>query len=148
VDLTAILRELIRDTAASRVTVRLDVAGMSFPVVAEVCDPGDPGVRPIAGLNDIDQRKAETVRHLMTTLKPLIQDDVATAEIAPPPALLSQYGARAQMLSPIVRNSSLLGYISVHQSGGPREWAGADREALRQATARVGRYFGADDSGG
>jgi GAF domain-containing protein len=148
VDLTAILRELIRDTAASRATVRLDVAGMSFPVVAEVCDPSDPGICPIAGLNEIDQRKAETVQYLMTTLEPLIQDDIAAAEIAPPPALLSQYGARAQMLSPIVRNFSLLGYISVHQSARPRAWTAADREALRQATERVGGYFGADGSGG
>jgi maleate isomerase len=146
-DLTEILRELIRDTAASRATVRLDVVGMSFPVVAEFCDPSQPGVRPIAGLNDIDQRKAKTVQHLMTTLRPLIQEDLGTAEIAPPAALLNQYGARAQMLSPLVRNSALLGYISVHQSGRPRVWTDADIEALRRATAQVGRYFGATDSG-
>jgi maleate isomerase len=137
-DLTGIVRTLLATTGASRATVRLDVAGMSFPVVAEAVVPG---VRAIGGNNTIDQRKVATVRYLLETHEMLIQTDLETAEPAPPRALLDLYETRAQMLSPILRGEQLIGYISVHQCGGAREWAAADIRALRTATEEVSAYF-------
>jgi maleate isomerase len=138
VDLNRVLRELLRETEASRATIRLDVTGMSFPVVAEAL--GD-GVRPIAGNNTIDQRNVATVKHILATRDILVQPDLEHTDLAPPSALLGLYAARAQMLAPILRGEQVIGYISLHQCGRAREWTPTDIRSLRRVTAEVASYF-------
>jgi maleate isomerase len=137
-DLSRMLRDLLRATRASRATIRLDVAGMSFPVVAEALRGP---VRAIAGNNTIDQRSVATVRHMLATRDILVQPDLEHADVAPPPALLEIYAARAQMLAPILHGEQVIGYVSVHQCGHAREWTPADIRSLRRVTDDVASYF-------
>ena len=129
-----LIEQLRERTGASRTTLRLDTPGNVFPVVAESCAPG---VRSIRDDETMDLRRAGTVLHLQRTLSPLIQDDTMDADPPPPPELIELYGARAQMLGPIVEGGSLAGIISVHHGPEPRRWTAADRAHLEAAVARV-----------
>jgi maleate isomerase len=54
----------------------------------------------------------------------------------PPQALVDVYGVHAQMLSPVVRDGEMTGWISAH-SLDEREWTEHDTTALAAATERV-----------
>ena len=66
-----------------------------------------------------------------------MQDDLANAEPAAPPALIANYGVKAQMLAPVVREGRLDGWISVHETAAPRQWTVQDQAAAENAVARV-----------
>jgi len=129
-----VLRDLLTGTAASRVTLRLDVAGMNFPVVAEAVD----GVAPLSGAHSLDQRNLATVQYLFRTHDVLVQDDCRVAEPPPPAALVDVYGVRAQMLAPLLHRGTVLGWISVHDCTGTRSWSEADVSSLRTAVREIG----------
>jgi maleate isomerase len=132
-DPSRVLRELLTDMAASRVTLRLDVAGMNFPVVAEAVD----GVAPLSGLHSLDQRNLATVRYLFRTHDVLVQDDCQGADPPPPAALVDAYGVKAQMLAPLLYSGTVLGWVSVHDCTKARSWTRADVGLLRAAVAEI-----------
>lgn len=139
--LDPIVRDLLAATGASRVTVRADLPGATFPVVAEACAPG---VRSIAGPSTIDLRAAATFRHLERTLGTLVQDDLLATETPPPPELIARYGARAQMLAAVPLDGRLAAFVSVHHGPDPRSWSPHDVAALHEAAARVGEALARD----
>jgi len=96
-----IVEKLLADVGASRVTVRLDRPDAVFPVVAEAMAPG---INSIAGATTIDLKAAPTFVFLADEKPPLIQSDLLDTDVPAPQALLDLYGARAQMLAPILRN--------------------------------------------
>jgi len=128
------IQALLQRTGASRTTLRLDRPDAFFPVVAEALAPG---VRSIAGDTSIDLRASATFQWLERERTLLIQPDLLAADPAPPAELLELYGARAQMLAPVVRDGALLGVVSVHHSPGPRTWTDGDIAALEQAVEEV-----------
>lgn len=130
----AIVDELHAATAASRVTIRVETPGAVLPIVAEALAPGIPSLQ---GPSTIDLRAAPTVRHLAETLGTLVQDDLLDTDTPPPPELIAQYGARAQMLAAVGIDGQLAAIVSVHYSPGPRHWTPADRAALDAAAART-----------
>ncbi len=129
-----IVEELLRDTGASRTTLRLDSPDAVFPVVAEALAPG---IGSIAGDSSIDLRAAPTFQFLDRERRLLIQPDLLDADPAPPAELIAHYGARAQMLAPIVQDERLVGILSVHYAPGPREWTAEDVAVLERASERV-----------
>lgn len=130
----AIVEELLAQTGASRTTLRLDRPEETFPVVAEALAPG---VRSIRGDSSIDLRAAPTFQFLEREQRPLVQDDLLAADPPPPPELIELYGARAQMVAPIVQGGRLAGIVSVHYAPGPRPWSGEDVATLERAARRV-----------
>ena len=134
---------LLRATAGSRVTIRLERPGETLPIVAEALAPGIPSLQ---GPSTIDLRAAPTVRYLAETLGTLIQDDLLAAETPPPPELIQQYGARAQMLAAVGVDGKLAAIVSVHYSPGPRHWTAVEVAALEAAAARVGEIIRAGAS--
>jgi maleate isomerase len=130
----AIVEQLLADTGASRTTLRLDTPDAVFPVAAEALAPG---VNSIANATSIDLRGAPTFQYLDRERSLLIQSDLLEAEVAPPPALIAQYGARAQMLAPIVRDDQMVGILSVHYAPGPRDWTPEDVAALERARDEI-----------
>ena len=134
VSLQEIVEELLRETGASRTTVRLDSADTFFPVVAEALAPG---VGSIAGDTSIDLQASQTFQFLARERRLLIQADLLDADPAPPPELIERYGARAQMVAPIVRAERLVGILSVHHAPGPREWTAGEIAALERASEQV-----------
>ena len=132
----ATVEQLLERTQASRTTLRLDRSEGFFPVVAEAVAPG---VRSIADDTTIDLRASATFRFLEEERGLLIQPDLLAANPAPPAELIELYGARAQMLAPVVSQDRLVGIVSVHYSDGPRSWADEDVAALEEAVAQVER---------
>jgi maleate isomerase len=129
-----IVEELLLATEASRTTLRLDRAGAVYPVAAEALAPG---IGSIAGDTTIDLRASATFRFLDRERRLLIQPDLLAADPAPPPELIAAYGAKAQMVAPVVRDERLLGILSVHYAPGPREWTAEDVAALERAVEQV-----------
>ena len=119
---------------ASRVTLRLDTPGKNFPAVAEALDEG---VRAIRRDDSLDQRNAPTARWLMEHRDLLVQPDCETAEPPPPRALIDAYGVRAQVLTPIVEDDSVVGWISVHETRGRRHWTAHELAAIRRASRAI-----------
>ena len=137
----AITDDLLANTGASRVTIRIEDTDGSFPVVAESRSLGTPS---LFGGSVGDLRAAPTFRYLEQERRVLVQDDLENADPAPPADLIRTYGARAQMLAPIFAGERLVGIVSVHQSEGPRAWAPVDVEALEGAAEKVTRAIAAD----
>jgi maleate isomerase len=132
--LQEIAEELLGQTRASRVTVRLDTPGEVFPVVAEALDEN---ARSIAGDSSIDLRGAATFKFLESEKRNLIQEDCAAGEFPAPPELIEFYGVKAQMLAPILRDDRLSGILSVHYAPATRVWTSEDVAALDSAAARI-----------
>lgn len=136
-DISRALRDLLARTEASRVTLRLDVVGMNFPVVGEAVD----SVAVLSGNHSLDQRNLDTVQYLLRTHDVLIQDDCSTAEPAPPAALIGAYGVKAQMLAPVLREHRVLGWVSVHDCVRARTWRDSDVTALQDTVDLICRTF-------
>jgi maleate isomerase len=124
----ATIETLLQRTGASRTTLRLDRPEGFFPVVAEALAPG---IRSIADDTSIDLGASPTFQSLERERRLLAADP------APPTELIELYGARAQMLAPVVRDDALAGIVSVHYAQGPREWTDDDVAALEEAAAQV-----------
>ena len=137
--LDAILAALRDATGAARVTLRLDVPRRRLHSDDVAAEALAPGVTSLRGHTSIDQRAAGTIRWLDANRRILIQPDLRGADPAPPRELVELYGATAQMLGPIVRDDRLVGWVSIHHAGGPRQWRAEDVAALETAMRAVHR---------
>jgi GAF domain-containing protein len=124
------LEQLRSALAVARVTLRLDVSGLNFPVIGEALAHG---TRSIRHDDTVDQRGAATAQWVMRHRNTLVQPDVLDTDPPPPQALVELYGVAAQILSPVMRDGSVVGWVSVHASS-PREWSAHDVD-LVDATA-------------
>jgi maleate isomerase len=124
------LEQLRSALAVARVTLRLDVSGLNFPVIGEALAHG---TRSIRHDDTVDQRGAATAQWVMRHRQTLVQPDVLGTDPPPPQALVELYGVAAQILSPVLRDRSVVGWVSVHARS-PREWSAHDVD-LVDATA-------------
>lgn len=108
--------------------------GRNFPAVAEALGEG---VEPIRQDESLDQRNAPTARWLMEHHEMLVQPDTATADPAPPQALVDAYQVKAQVLSPLVESGRVAGWVSVHETRGRRQWTAHEIEAIRETTRAI-----------
>lgn len=130
-----LMDELREKTNASRTTLRIDdVEGKVFPVKAESLGPG---INSIAGDDTIPIRESKTFQWLDRERRTFVQDDIMASDVAPAPALMQKYGAKAQMLAPLVRDGELEGIISVHYAPSARDWSDEDVAALEDVQRRV-----------
>jgi GAF domain-containing protein len=131
---------LLAATGASRVTVRADVPGADFPVVAEALAPG------VASLRDdhsVQSANAPTPRKLRRDRQIVVVDDCAGIGAIDPEydddgfrAMLVRYGGLAAFIAaPVLRGGDYAGVIAVHQLGAPRRWRDSDLEAVRELVA-------------
>jgi GAF domain-containing protein len=131
-----LLAELLRETGASRSTLRLDDAAYGFhsdDVVAEALAPGEESMRGAGGIN---HRAAETAQWLETHRTLLVQDHFDSGPAAPE-KLRQYYRVKAQMLAPVIREGRLDGWVSIHEAKAPRKWSEADKAAIRAAAQAV-----------
>jgi maleate isomerase len=75
----------------------------------------------------------------------LVQRDLVGADPACHPELMQIYGTLAQMLAPLVRANELIGWISVHHAGGPRDWQPNEVDALSQTAGWFTRWLEQDE---
>jgi maleate isomerase len=128
--LQPIVEDLLRAVDASRVTIRLDTPGQTFPIRAEALAPG---VDTLRNATEIDLRASATFIYLDTEQRNLIQSDCSAGDYPAPPALMAIYGVKAQMLAPLVRDGKMIGILSVHYASAQREWSESDVAALDAA---------------
>ena len=119
---------------ALRVTIRLDdTPGAELPVKAEALAPG---ALAIAAILLPGVRDSATARWVERERRVLVQDDIAASATTPVRQLVEQFGARAQLLAPILQEGALIGLLSVH-SGQVRAWSAAEVAEAEQAAAEV-----------
>lgn len=133
--LEAIVDELRVQLGASRVTLRLAVPDEIYPVVAEACATGIRSIKGDGAVGDL--RDVATYQYVEREHKILIQDDLITARPVPPPALVYEYGVRAQMLAPVLVGGRLVGIVSIHYVPGIRPWTAEDVALLARGASRV-----------
>jgi gluconolactonase len=139
-ELQRLASDLRAELGTGRVTVRVDdVPGASFPVKAEACDAG---VSPIAGDRLEGIRASDTFRWIHRERRVLVQDDIAGSPIAPAPALTERYGARAQLLAPVLTADAVRGIVSIHETSGIRSWSPAEIASAGDAADRVAAILG------
>lgn len=138
-ELNAVLERLLREVGASRATLRLDLPARGWQVGLVCAEALAPRVKSMRRDGSINQRAAATTQWLAKHKRNLLQPDLLNKpDPAPPAALLSAYGAKAQMLGPILdRTGYLVGWISTHFCDGPKQLSNEDSEAMDWARSDV-----------
>jgi GAF domain-containing protein len=132
-----VLRGLLEQTGASRVTLRQDLPGeYAFPVTHEAL---------AAGVGSLREERTVDLRNQPVALevgagRQVVQDDCAAAYDDPAfHRMRETYGGlAAQIVTPVTTDGRVRGIVSLHQLGSPRHWTEAEIDACRAAAARVG----------
>jgi GAF domain-containing protein len=142
--LDAIVAALREQVGVDRCTLRLDVAGEYFPVVHEALTAGTGS---LIGDRKVSLQGQPVVEAILGGAEQVVQPDCAVASGDPAfQAMLAHYGGLgAQIVTPVREGTALLGIISLHRLGTPREWS--ERElALARAGADLVRRMVAEDT--
>jgi len=132
-----LLAALLRDTGASRATLRQDVAGAyAFPVTHEALADG---VASLRGERTVDLRTQPVALEVLQE-RQVVQDDCRAAYDDPAfQRMLETYGGlAAQIVTPVVRDGRVVAILSLHQLGSPRRWKEAEIATAREAAERIG----------
>ena len=142
--MTAILKVLLKEAGASRTTVRVDLPARGWSVNTPCAETLAPGMMTMMNDASVDHRRARSLRWIEKNRKTLIQEDSLNAgEAAPPPELIKLFGARAQMIGPLIgADDYLVGWISCHFADGPRQFSKAEQDALVEARRAVSGLLG------
>jgi len=140
-ELDRVLTTLVAAANGSRTTLRIDDQARGWNVNVICAEGLKPGIKSLRGDGSIDQRAAATVKWMEAHRKNLVQPDIINnPDPAPPPALMSAYAAKAQMLAPLFNQTGYLqGWISVHYVDGTHEFTDAEIAALDRAATEVRR---------
>jgi GAF domain-containing protein len=134
--LDAIVARLREAVAVDRCTLRLDVADEFYPVVHEA---RTRPARTLIGDRSVPLQGQPVVEAILAGAEQVVQADAKTASDDPAfQEMLVSYGRLgAQIVTPVRDGGRLLGIISLHHLGGPREWAGGELALARSAAKLV-----------
>jgi hypothetical protein len=143
-ELDRVLTTLLIAANGSRTTLRIDDPARGWQVDFICAEGLKPGIKSLRGDGSIDQRAAATVKWMAKNRRNLVQPDLTNhPDPAPPPALMSAYAAKAQMLAPLFNKpGELQGWISVHYVDGTHHFSDGEIAALDRASAEVKRLTG------
>jgi GAF domain-containing protein len=127
----SIVEDLLLETGASRAMLQLAAPGGGLCFAAEAVTHGARQIRN--DVPDVELLQAPALQRLERERTIVVQDDLERADPPVARALIDRYGARAQVLAPLVHGDRLTGIISVHHALGPRRWEARDVEAARKA---------------
>jgi GAF domain-containing protein len=142
--LDAIVASLRETVSVDRCTLRLEMADDFYPVVHEA---RRPSARTLIGDRSVPLQGQPVVDAILAGAEQVVQPDTRTASDDPAfQEMLVRYGGLgAQIVTPVRDGGRLLGIVSLHHLGGPREWT--ERElALARAAARLVASLVADRS--
>ena len=131
-----VVSDLLEELAASRVTLRRDVPGVSaFPVVEEALTPGTGSLR---GETTVDLPTQPVVLEIQAG-RQVVQDDSRSAYDDPAfQQMLDTYGGlAAQIVTPVMVDGRLVAILSVHQLGATRSWKSEEIDTASRAAARI-----------
>lgn len=137
--LEAILARLMAATGALRCTVRIDHPALGLSVNTPCAEVLARDAASMLYNSSIDHRRARSVRSIEASRQPLLQEDVfADPDLAPPPALVREFGTRAQMVAPLIGTDDyMFGWVSAHFAEAPRPFTPTDIAALEEACRAV-----------
>jgi GAF domain-containing protein len=141
VGIQAILDELLATTRASRITLRQDLPGETFPVTHEALSSGVASIRGVTAPN----MSTQPVVLAVTGGRQVVQDDCERLYPADEDfhEMRSRYGGlRAQIVTPIVVDGRVGAILSVHQLGASRAWGDQEVGACAQAAERISSLLG------
>lgn len=141
--LETIVSSLRAVVGVDRCTLRLDVPGEYFPVVHE---SRNARARTLIGDREVSLQGQPVVEAILSGAEQVVQPDTATASEDPAfQAMLQRYGGLgAQIVTPVREHGSLIGIISLHHLGGPREWSKDEKNAAFDAAELVRRLVAGD----
>jgi len=131
-----VLRGLLAETGASRVTLRQDLPGdYRFPVTHEALADG---AGSLMHERTVDLR-TQPVAIEVGRGRQVVQDDCAAASDDPAfHRMRETYGGlAAQIVTPVVLEGEVRGIVSLHQLGSPRPWTEEEIAACSAAAVRV-----------
>lgn len=135
-ELQKILDELLAETRASRVTLRQDVAGDTFPVTHEALAPGVASIVGVETPNMAGQPVVLEVtagrQVVQDDCEPLYESDESFHEMR-----VLYGGLRAQIVTPVVVDGAVAAVVSVHQLGRARAWSEEEAAACRRAAGLI-----------
>jgi GAF domain-containing protein len=136
--LDALVAALRQAVSVDRCTLRLDVAGDYFPVVHE---SRTPGTSTLIGDREISLQGQPVVDAILAGAEQVVQPaSVAASDDPAFQAMLAHYGGLgAQIVTPVRDGEALLGIISLHHLGRPRDWSASDLALARAAAELVRR---------
>jgi hypothetical protein len=139
-----VLSTVLRETGGGRSTLRIDDLARGWNVNFICAEAVKAGVKSLRGDGSIDQRGAATVKWMVAHKRNLVQPDLTgNPDPAPPPALMSVYAAKAQLLGPLLaKDGHLDGWISVHYVDGTHAITPDEERAMDRARAAVARLTG------
>jgi GAF domain-containing protein len=131
-----VLRGLLQDTGASRVTLRQDLPGdYAFPVTHEALAPGAGSLKHE---RTVDLRSQPVALEVGAGRQVVQNDCAAVYDDRAFHRMREAYGGlAAQIVTPVLTDGAAKGIVSLHQLGSPRRWTEAEVEACRAAAARV-----------
>jgi GAF domain-containing protein len=140
--LEAIVAGMRETVGVDRCTLRLEVPGEYFPVVHEA---RRPGAETLIGDRTVSLQGQPVVNAILAGAEQVVQPDSAAASDDPAfQAMLAHYGGLgAQIVTPVRDGEALLGIISLHHLGGPREWSERELALAHSGAALVRRLVGA-----
>lgn len=143
--LEAIVAALREAVAVERCTLRLDVAGEYFPVVHE---SRTGKARTLIGDRSVSLQGQPVVEAILAGAEQVVQPDTASAsdDRAFQDMLVQYGGLGAQIVTPVREGDCLLGIVSLHHLGGPRDWSQAERSRARAAAEIVRRLMADEDA--
>ena len=136
------LERLLRETGASRVTLRQETAGDVFPVTHEALAAGVPSIVGVRTPNMAGQ----PVVVLALAGQQVVQQDCEAAfpGDAPFHEMLGLYGGmRAQVVTPVRAGGRTVAVVSLHELRAPRSWTAAEIAACVGAASSVGELLAA-----
>jgi maleate isomerase len=138
-EVDAILKTLLRTTRASRTTLRVDLPLFGLHVNAAAAEALAPGVHSIKNKTALDQRNAVAIKWLEKNRRVFVEDDClnTTPDVAPEKEVTEVYGIRAEMVAPVIRRNTLVGWVSVHNIRGPHTWTRPEIAAIEDACVQV-----------
>jgi GAF domain-containing protein len=134
--LGSVVERLLRQTKASRVTLRQDLPGdYAFPVTHEA---RAPGVGSLMAERSVDLRTQPVVAELAEGRQVVQHDCRAAYDDAAFHRMRRAYGGlAAQIVTPVLRNGRLVAILSVHELGAARTWTSEEAAAASDAAQEV-----------
>lgn len=138
--LQGIVNALLAETGASRVTLRQDVAGDTFPVTHEALADGAGSIMGVETPNMAGQPVVLEV----SAGRQVVQDDCEPLYPSDGPfhEMRALYGGlRAQIVTPVLVDGKVAAIVSVHQLGRTRAWSADEVAACSQTADAVARLL-------
>jgi GAF domain-containing protein len=121
-----VIANLLAQTGASRVTLRQDRPGETFPVTHEALASDARSIRNVVTPN----MRAQPVVVTVTSGQQVFHE------------MLEAYGGmRAQIVTPILRDGRVHAILSLHQLGHVRRWTDGDVALCSTAAAEIGELL-------